>query len=142
MEGCVRMGSGFSMACPHCGYEKEVLLGVGVLYWSLSNVIGQVPRSMRNRVQKALAKHPGCKEEFSHKLYRCPKCERRAPRFFFKLSFGNGEVLEPGYRCGHCRGRLEMLPDPKREPPEDLAQWPCPRCGKTGMHGLESSDWD
>jgi hypothetical protein len=43
-EGVTDVGSGVTLHCPGCHYEIEVILGIGFMYYSLENVIGEMNR--------------------------------------------------------------------------------------------------
>ncbi len=114
-----------------------------MLYRSLENVLDLVPRSMREEVQDVLRRYPDCQQEYGHELFKCPACQRPAGRFHFKVTYGTGQVLEPTFRCGHCRTALEPAEAPDNIwSPGALLDWPCPRCGEKGLEGQELLLWD
>jgi len=43
------MGTGISVLCRNCGYERGFTLGVGMLYSSLEKVIDLVPHRRRRK---------------------------------------------------------------------------------------------
>jgi rubrerythrin len=75
-------------------------------------------------------------DEYGHELYICPKCNRLANRFYFKLTFGM-ESYEPDYHCSKCKTQLRraMLKHKNNDLIEIIyknnrnAEWKCPECG-------------
>ena len=102
-----------------------------------------MPESMREEVQDVQLRHLDCQHEYAHKLYRCPTCQRPTGRFHFKVTYGDGHVLEPTFHCGHCEIPFDVAEPPDSiRAPGALAGGPCPRCGEKGLEGQELCMWD
>ena len=49
------MGTGISIICQNCGYEKDFMLGIGMMYSSLEKVIDLSPH--RKKILDILQNH-------------------------------------------------------------------------------------
>lgn len=131
------MGSGYILLCPICAYELEILLGVGMLYSSLENVVDQLHPSCRGTVRDILKNHSVRKTDFWMALYRCEKCNRLYNRLYARIEYDEGQVYETLYKCPKCKLALNSVPDNF-----DLTTAPCPSCGKSRLEIRGHIDWD
>jgi archaellum component FlaF (FlaF/FlaG flagellin family) len=63
------MGTTLKIICESCGHSKEYMLGVGMIYSSLENVIEEVHPAKRDYVLSLLKRKDLIKTDYSHSLY-------------------------------------------------------------------------
>ena len=131
------MGSGITISCESCDYDKTFYLGVGMMYSSLENVIKCVDRWRRAAVLEIIQNHEMGKCDYEHKLYGCANCKRLYERFYVKIDFDGGEVYETGFRCGNCRSNLVEIDDIM-----GMKNRPCPKCDIMTLRVEETVLWD
>ncbi|TLS78286.1 hypothetical protein FE236_00560 [Mariprofundus erugo] len=131
------MGSGFSTHCANCHAGEQFLLGVGMQYHSLLNVVSNIQGGARKKVLEIMERHNVQDGEFEHRLYACPECNTLHGRFYVHLKYDDGQVYEIPFRCGHCRTPLV----PANE--DELDRYTCKECGQhTLEHGSPVKMWD
>ncbi len=121
------MGEIYTIKCADCDYSIRVHEGIGMLYdpqavfmgdekhtpmlFSLIsyNTTDEDSSRIRRELSGLLSK--GFKpavdiiaDDYGHKLYACPQCNRLDNRFYFKLTMGE-KIYEPGYICNKFRFR-------------------------------------
>lgn len=131
------MGQGITVKCRSCDAEENYMLGVGMLYFPLENVLDSaVPKRQREKVRRALKIAGQEGAEYSHKLFACPRCETLTTRFYIKIARGEEILFETKFRCGKCRQALVPVPD------DDVSHYLCPACGKRTLESYISLMWD
>ena len=112
------------------------MLGVGMMYHSLPNVISCVQGGAQKKVVDIMQNHNVMDAEFEHRLYECPSCQTLHGRFYFFIEYDKGEIYTPAFRCGRCRTPLIPADESK------LEKYACKGCGKhTLVRGAEML-WD
>ena len=158
------MGDIFEIKCVACNYGISVTRGVGMAYsphavfygrcddatqnWSIAFPDGYCEKDkplllslvkskrIKDIAFNLIANGAQPDHEYGHDLYSCPKCNRLANRFYFKL-VSPTEQYEPDYHCSNCktllqRAELKRDENGKREIiyinyHESI--WKCPECG-------------
>jgi Zn finger protein HypA/HybF involved in hydrogenase expression len=120
------MGEGITIKCKRCDYQDSFLLGVGMMYSSLLNVISQVSPHRRDKVLNILATRVIHEVSYKHRLFVCPKCNNLAGRFDFSILYGDNQIYRPYFRCSKCRTNLLTLNAP-------ITTLSCPQCGKKSL---------
>lgn len=129
------MGQGIIVECTICDYQDSFTLGVGMMYYSLENVIGQFSPYQRKKVLSMLHDGDVFGSDFEHKLFVCPKCNMLAGRFDFIIFYNGGQIYKPVFRCPECRSKLIPLKEP-------IEKTPCPACGNISLKKNDFLLWD
>jgi len=128
------MGDLFSLYCQDCGYDVELLTGVGMMYSSLENVLFLVSDARREEVKELLQRDDLSSVAYKQTIFTCPECSLQESRFNYRIEYGDGEVYQPYFLCSRCRTKLV-----EDDQPRIIDQ--CPVCGsKNVMAG--SGVWD
>jgi len=131
------MGSGFTALCTNCDFGEQYLLGVGMQYHSLINVITSVQGGARKKVLNIMKNHHVFDCQYEHRLYACPKCNTLHGRFYVHLEYDDGKIYEPAFRCGQCRTLLTFADE------DHLEKYACKYCGKQSLiRDTEEMMWD
>jgi len=129
------MGYGIKIECASCDYEGTFMLGVGMMYSSLENVISQVSPHRREVVLDILKNHNVAGTRCEHKLYICPRCDTLGERFEYFIFYDDGQVYEPYFRCSECRRKLVPVEEP-------ISSLRCSKCGEVTLTSHETALWD
>ena len=103
------MGEGLALECKNCGHLDNFMLGIGMAYYSLENVIQCLPPARRKRVMQILDTRDYVRTDYYHELYACPKCCTLHERFFVSITDNHGIIYETSFRCGKCHGKLNPI---------------------------------
>lgn len=129
------MGQGITVECKSCDYQKSFTLGVGMMYSSLENVIGQVNPRQREMVLHILHNEEIHEIDYQHKLFACPNCHTLVERFNYYILFNDNKKCESEFHCPKCRTKLSPLGKP-------IENVPCPKCGRKTLSKFMSMLWD
>lgn len=158
------MGQRYGIKCAACDYGLQVTEGVGMMYsphavfygrcddpnqnWSVAFPDGyceedkpllfSLVKSKRIKEVALRLLSIGAKPDsgYGHDLYACPKCNRLANKFYFKLTLPT-EQYEPDYHCPKCKTQLRRVTLKHGEDGQSelvyknnhTAGWKCPECG-------------
>ena len=158
------MGQQYGIKCAECEYGISVTEGVGMMYspnavfygrcddpsqnWSIAFPDGYCEydkplllslvksKSIKEIAFAALSSGATPDDDYGYALYNCPKCNRLANRFHFKL-LSPTEHYEPDYRCSKCKTVLRRVALKHDEDGQSevvylnnrKADWKCPKCG-------------
>jgi hypothetical protein len=139
------MGYTIRFHCPSCHYTFDAFLGIGMLFWSLRNVLSSLSPSRRKTVSKILDElgtdgdHGDENFFYENAVFRCPATGLYYNRFYVKiLSPDDGSVLyETRYRCPKSKVMMDLVMSD-----EEIKERPCPGCGDVGIEGEVSEMWD
>ena len=124
------MGNGFIVKCNSCGYEDDVLLGIGMSFPSqVKDLIKQIKDGeygamARDRL-KALEVLPAESQfdyffdNLKNEFFYCKKCKTATVKPFFKLY-----DFIPEYKCPNCNSIMH------KSNPDRVKFHRCPECGK------------
>jgi RNase P subunit RPR2 len=129
------MGHGITIECESCDYQETFMIGVGMMYASLENVISQVSPARRKEVRDILQHHEVEGTSYEHKMFICPNCDTLGERFDFSIDFDDGQIYEPYFRCSECRTKLVPLKEP-------ISSISCSKCGEITLVSHETIMWD
>jgi formamidopyrimidine-DNA glycosylase len=138
------MGHGFTITCKDCGYEKEISLGVGFMYYSLENVMDQLPKPERNRLKEAVKERFHIEQigydlaRYEKKLYVCKTCGEFSDdlHVLIRDPRDNKAVYRTRHTCRKCQSPLKQISE------NAFKKYPCPKCNKmTLIQGLQML-WD
>jgi DNA-directed RNA polymerase subunit RPC12/RpoP len=107
------MGDLFSLFCQDCGYEVELLSGIGMMYSSLENVLFLVSKARREKVKKLIQREDLSEVHYKQTIYSCPDCSLQESRLNYRIEYGEGEVYQPYFLCSRCRTRLAEDDQPR-----------------------------
>ncbi len=129
------MGQGIFTRCNSCQDGKEYLLGVGMNYSSLENVMGSVHWVNRKKIEEFSQNGTITSEEYEHRLYYCEKCITPHSRFWIRLEKEDGDVFEAEFKCPRCK--FMMIPGDL-----DFTKYACSNCGKKTLSVVSEMLWD
>ena len=67
------MGDLFSLYCQDCGYEVELLSGVGMMYSSLERVLFLVSKARRETVKELLHRDDRISVDYKQTIFTSPE---------------------------------------------------------------------
>lgn len=129
------MGYGITVECASCDYKETFMLGVGMMYGSLENVISQVTAARREEVLDILHHHEVEGVSYEHKLFICPNCNTLGERFDYSIFYEDGQLCKPYFRCSECRTKLVPVEEP-------ITSLRCSKCGNKNLTSNETVLWD
>lgn len=153
------MGSSYGIRCSECDYEKQFIIGVGMMYSpgnlqdvdSEFSILPSLIKSKKtlNLVSELLKEKNGrISEEYGHEVFVCSKCGEFYERFAYKVKYDGG-VFVPEYKCTKCKAVLCEAQNIKIDAKVqregiDLSKYHCPKCGKNALIEDCSSElmWD
>ena len=140
------MGQRYDIKCVACVYKFTVNKGIGMMYWPENVFYGYCDdpplllslvksKRIREAVFALLSNGATPDSDYGHELYSCPKCNRLANRFYFKLASPAGGY-EPDYHCSECKTELERAALNREDSQIEVQYrdrkelgWKCPECG-------------
>lgn len=150
------MGTGFTLKCPNCTFEKDYLIGVGMLF---PEVYEELVTAIKDgdygdEWYNFFDSHPGAAVNAEQELYHCPLCGVITEDYNLDLYLKKNDTPPESryvalwcdkykydfvrhyiHHCPNCNGRMHKVSGG-----EKLKPIPCPRCGTE----LESEQfcWD
>lgn len=147
------MGSSYAINCKSCDYQNSFITGIGMIYaphdltdFETDNPL--LPSLIRSKKAvdfiKTLLTVKGAviADNYSHGIYRCPKCGEFYSRFFTHLDYEGGS-FEVEYKCTKCKTALEQIDydtsdnDGWKDKRISLEKYPCPKCVSTAYTKAE-----
>jgi hypothetical protein len=150
------MGEIIEIFCKECNYRKGFSLGVGMVYYSLENVLSEVPPANRKEIKDIIHNHEVLEEGGWHTLFRCVKCNELYERFYVKIDYvQNGEKkrYETHHWCSKCHLELFPVYEDKEVEEDDgrdsvemyasiLGGLSCPKCNRKSLSINKIGYWD
>ena len=131
------MGYGITSSCKICNHDEEFILGVGMMYSSVENVLDTVVHwRYRTKIREILSQHKLATTEYSHELYICPTCEIIFERFYIRISQFDKVLYESSFCCNKCKCIL------KKTTPEDVENCRCKKCKARDLEWSSGLLWD
>ncbi len=137
------MGNGFLIKCKNCEYEKDIHLGIGMMYSHLENIVDDLKKSEREKIKSVLKKHdiPGFNGGFTnyeHKLYVCKNCGELSDDLHIRIKdLENGKLLYLSkHKCKKCNSLLKNIKE------KNLNKCFCPKCKQKTLIQDMSICWD
>ena len=101
------MGDGIVITCKKCDESDDFKLGIGMMYFSLINVVEiAVSYGQRSRIYELLEYDGKVKTKYEHRLFECSNCNTLHGRFYVKIFHDGQEVYESNFKCGKCWSKL------------------------------------
>jgi DNA-directed RNA polymerase subunit RPC12/RpoP len=129
------MGQGITIECKSCKYRETFILGVGMGYFSLENVINLVSVNHKNEILNILHNENINDIDYQHKLFMCPHCHKLASRFDYLIQYNINKKLSPIFHCPECKTQMISVIEP-------IENIPCPECGEKSLTKSFSMLWD
>jgi hypothetical protein len=131
------VGHGVTSSCKICNHAEEFILGVGMMYSSLENVLDTVVHwRYRTKISEILIQHKLATTEYSHELYICPACEIIFERFYIKISQFDKVLYESSFCCNKCKCILN------KTSPEFVDRSRCKKCHARELYWSSGLLWD
>ena len=120
------MGHGNSVICKDCNYEREFMLGVGMRYGTLSNIVEFMDKKSRDEVLKILQEDPDPNyETHGHCVYQCRECFSIQEKLHLLIYNKEGKIIYRSQsKCSKCKIKRRRI----LEKNELLHQIICPKC--------------
>jgi RNase P subunit RPR2 len=132
------MGEGVTVECPHCSRKRTFILGVGMEYSSLENILPSVQRNHRREIEQILNNNTVTNGDCTHRLFVCDQCHHLIDRLHVKLTYDSNQVYETVFHCQECEAQMRQ--------PANLAELanipPCSRCGRKSLRLTGEFYWD
>lgn len=139
------MGESFSTHCQSCDDYKQFLIGVGMIYSSIEDLLFVYPtilrKNVRTNVQEILKGNTILSEDMYHAVYLCQKCETLHSRFYLKFECEDGQHFETKFQCPDCRGKLVGLTESEQRA-IDVRKFRCRKCRKKNLFPDLGPLWD
>ena len=134
------MGHGNFVFCESCGYEREFMLGSGMMYFGLDQIIQFLDKKSYEEVLKILEinSNPHYKSD-GHCVYQCQKCFSVREKLHLLISDENKKII---YRtqsnCSKCKTKRKRV----KEKNDLLHQMMCPKCKTKELNVNGGMCWD
>lgn len=130
------MGTGKITRCKSCDDEQIYYLGIGMLFSDAMNILDCFPQGAQKKITEIYRSFLLEDETLEYAIYECEKCETTHSRLFLEITYDNGKVYAPAYKCSECRSNL-------RKSKRKLTSY---RCRKCAQHTLDETNeilnWD
>ena len=134
------MGHDSFVMCEDCGYEREFMLGVGMMYGGLDSIVHFLDKKSFDEVSKVLENNPNPQYETDgHCVYQCRQCFSIREKLHLIIYDNGGKtVFQTSSNCSKCNLKRKRVPE-KNEILKDMV---CPRCKKNKLNVSEGMLWD
>jgi len=129
------MGEAVIVKCSNCMISKQYIMGIGMLYYSLSNVASNLHWKKRRKLERFQNTGTIISEDFEHRIFHCQKCNNAYSKFWVKVERDDGEIFETTYHCPKCK--LELIDNHN-----DFSQYKCSHCGQKTLNAEIYIMWD
>jgi hypothetical protein len=134
------MGHGNFVTCEDCGYEREFMLGVGMMYGSLEKIIQFLDKKSLEEVSIILKDNPDpYYETDGHCVYQCQQCFSVREKIYLLIYDKNKKII---YRtssiCSKCKIKRKRV----QEKDDLLHQIICPKCKTKELNVSGGMCWD
>ena len=134
------MGHGNFVICESCGYQREFMLGVGMMYGSLQNILEFMDKRSSDEVSKILSEYPDPHYETDgHCVYQCRDCFSLQEKLHL-LIYDKEEKLiyRTQSNCSKCKIKRKRV----KEKDGLLHQIICPKCKNKELFVNGGLCWD
>lgn len=134
------MGHGNFVFCESCGYEREFMLGSGMMYFGLDQIIEFLDKKSYEEAKKILEENPNPHyKSDGHCVYQCQKCFSVREKLHLLISDENKKII---YRtksnCSKCKVKRKRV----QEKDDLLHQMMCPKCKTKELNVSGGLCWD
>ena len=134
------MGHGNFVFCESCGYEREFMLGSGMMYFGLDQIIQFLDKKSYEEVLKILEKNP--KPHYKsdgHCVYQCQQCFSVREKLHLLISDENKKIIyRTSSNCSKCKTKRKRV----QEKNDLLHQMICPTCKNKELFVNGGLCWD
>ena len=134
------MGHGNFVLCESCGYEREFMLGSGMMYFDLNQIIQSLDKKSYEEVSKILEKNsnPHYKSD-GHCVYQCRQCFSVREKLHLLISDENKKIIYKTFsNCSKCKIKRKRV----QEKDGLLHQMICPKCKTKELSVNGGMCWD
>lgn len=134
------MGHGNFVICKDCGYEREFILGVGMMYGSLDKIIQFLDKKSFDEVSRVIENHPNPHYETDgHCVYQCRQCFSVREKMHLLIYDENKKIIYRTFsNCSKCKIKRKRV----EEKNDLLHQIICPKCKTNELIVNEGMCWD
>ena len=120
------MGHGNFVFCESCGYEREFMLGSGMMYFGLDQIIEFLDKKSYEEAKKILEENPNPHyKSDGHCVYQCQKCFSVREKLHLLISDENKKIIYRTFsNCSKCKIKRKRV----QEKDGLLHQMICPKC--------------
>ena len=134
------MGHGNFVLCENCRYEREFMLGSGMMYFGLDQIIQFLDKKSYEEVSKILEKNsnPHYKSD-GHCVYQCQQCFSVREKLHLLISDENKKIIyRTSSNCSKCKTKRKRV----QEKDDLLHQMICPTCKNKELFVNGGLCWD
>ena len=134
------MGHGNFVLCESCGYEREFMLGSGMMYFSLDQITQFLDKKSYEVVSKILEKNPNpYYKSDGHCVYQCRQCFSVREKLHLLISDENNKIIYRTFsNCSKCKIKRKRV----QEKDGLLHQIICPKCKTNELLVNGGMCWD
>ena len=134
------MGHGNSLLCESCGYEREFMLGSGMMYFDLDQIIQFLDKKSFEEVSRILEKKPNPHyKSDGHCVYQCQKCFSVREKLHLLIYDENKKIIYRTFsNCSKCKIKRKRV----QEKDGLLNQMICPKCKTKELIIVGGMCWD
>ena len=120
------MGHGNFVLCESCGYDREFMLGSGMMYFDLNQIIQFLDKKSYEEVSRILEKNPNpYYKSAGHCVYQCRQCFSVREKLHLLISDKNKKIIYRTFsNCSKCKIKRKRV----QEKDGLLHQIICPKC--------------
>lgn len=130
------MGDGFKLECKKCGYNVDILNGIGMSHPFLEEkVIDEIKSGKHGDDLKKMVENTSLfLTDITHEAFICDKCKEIKSALKIKLHFiESGKIVKVRQYCDKCGGTMKER--------KSIKNLKCPNCGTKLIVG-ERFCWD
>lgn len=134
------MGHGNFVLCENCGYERDFMLGVGMMHGSLDKIIQFLDKKSFEEVSEVLGSYPEPHYETDgHCVYQCRQCFSVREKIHLLIYDDNKKIIyQTSSNCSKCKIKRKRV----KEKEDLLHQIICPKCKKKELVVNGGLCWD
>ena len=135
------MGTGNLIKCNKCSYEKEFMLGYGMLYGDVDRVVSFLDKKNRDRATEVMKEnHQNYTFDFEGRaIFQCRKCFSVEENEYIVIRDKEKKLLFRTYsECKKCKIKRRKLP--MRD--EIVKEFYCPKCKTDSVEVHTGIMWD
>lgn len=134
------MGTGYSLGCKQCCYNREFKLGIGRDYFPLANLLRlNIVQSKEHvaELREIIDHYHILEHDYSHKIYACQQCNGLFEQLHIEIHTAENRNYKTDHRCPKCNISLALLAGIHQ-----VLCRPCPDCGQQTIEMERVIDWD
>lgn len=135
------MGTGNFIKCNQCSFEKEYLLGWGMMYGDFERVVSFLDKKNRDRANEVMREHhPNYSYKFDGRtLFQCRKCYSVSENEYIVIWNKEKKIIfRTLSECKKCKIKRRKLPMKQ----EVVQNFYCPKCHSNNVEVYPGMNWD